>query len=140
MSELLPCPCGEIPTALNITDANQGSKWAFASGNCCGEWTIEFRTQYRPIDGREVKHLAYVAWNDSPRGTPQWQPIETAPRDGTHILGYWKTMRITDYPAVLYKDDCFLNPNAFSFVGKVELEEVFPTHWMPLPTPPKDQP
>jgi len=72
--------------------------------------------------------------------TPQWQPIETAPRDGTHILGYWKTMRITDYPAVLYKDDCFLNPNAFSFVGKVELEEVFPTHWMPVPTPPKEQP
>ena len=72
--------------------------------------------------------------------TPQWQPIETAPRDGTHILGYWKTMRITDYPAVLYKDDCFLNPNAFSFVGKVELEEVFPTRWMPVPTPPKEQP
>ena len=77
-------------------------------------------------------------WNTR---TPQWQPIETAPRDGTHILGYWKTMRITDYPAVLYKDDCFLNPNAFSFVGKVELEEVFPTHWMPVPTPPnKEQP
>jgi len=68
--------------------------------------------------------------------TPQWQPIETAPRDGTHVLGYWKTMRVTDYPAVLYKDDCFLNPNAFSFVGKVELEEVFPTRWMPVPTPP----
>jgi len=76
-------------------------------------------------------------WNTR---TPQWQPIETAPRDGTHILGYWKTMRITDYPAVLYKDDCFLNPNAFSFVGKVELEEVFPTRWMPVPTPPKEQP
>ena len=72
---------------------------------------------------------------------PQWQPIETAPRDGTHILGYWKTMRIMDYPAVLYKDDCFLNPNAFSFVGKVELEEVFPTRWQPVPTPPnKEQP
>lgn len=79
-----------------------------------------------------------------------WQPIETAPRDGTELLLY--SLDVVRYPGagdgvvvgwavrVLgghrwvcdiattdgYDDDMWLSN-----------EEITPTHWMPLPAPPK---
>lgn len=58
-----------------------------------------------------------------------WQPISTAPKDGTLIL----TCDAYHSMAVLYWrhqlkhwDNCF------------DLEDCEPTHWMPLPPPPVD--
>jgi len=59
------CPCGKTPDVLSITDANQGGKWACVSCDKCGEWTIEFRTQY--CIGEELVRLATEAWNEAPR-------------------------------------------------------------------------
>lgn len=62
---------------------------------------------------------------------PEWQPISTAPRDGTPVLvyapygggfitqSYWKAM-----------------PNN-GHMWVVDCGEICPTHWMPLPSPPK---
>lgn len=69
----------------------------------------------------------------------QWQPIETAPRDGTNIDLWVKTK------------DCFecRLPNCFFCTetgawyvkgdfGEYEpLDGGMPTHWMPLPAPPQ---
>lgn len=64
--ELKPCPCGETPTELLIdVDENQGYKYAHTYGDCCNEWSIEFRSQYK--QGDELMSLAVQAWNDSPR-------------------------------------------------------------------------
>lgn len=65
--KLLACPCGKVPTELGIADANQGGKWAFVHGDCCGEWMIEFRTDYNPLESDECKRLAREAWNSAPR-------------------------------------------------------------------------
>jgi len=69
-------------------------------------------------------------------GLSEWQPIETAPKDGTDILVMTgETMHVVrwinihgdfDYWAV---DDNKHGP--FTLRGKA------PTHWMPLPEPPK---
>ena len=67
LDELLSCPCGETPTAIGICDNGQGGKWASATGNCCGEWSIEFRTQYDALDSAECMKLAVSAWNEAPR-------------------------------------------------------------------------
>ena len=68
MSDVLAaCPCGKIPTELDIYDANQGGKWANVVPNCCGEWMIEFRTNYAALDSEECKRLAREAWNEAPR-------------------------------------------------------------------------
>jgi len=69
--ELKPCPCGKIPKELGVYDANQGAKWAWVNADCCGEWAIEFRTQYKPFDSPECMQLAKDAWNAASRPTPQ---------------------------------------------------------------------
>ncbi len=62
-----PCPCGKTPESLHSVDNGQGMKWAQVSGNCCGEWSIEFRTGYNRLDSRECKDYALEAWNEAPR-------------------------------------------------------------------------
>ena len=71
MSELKQCPCGTTPSQLFISDIGQGGKWASASGDCCGEWNIEFRTQYHNLNSDECMKLAIEAWNEATRMTPQ---------------------------------------------------------------------
>lgn len=56
----------------------------------------------------------------------EWQPIETAPKDGSNVFLYC-TDRI-DHFAIGYYDE------AWFAVGHFRPE---PTHWMPLPKPPK---
>lgn len=62
----------------------------------------------------------------------EWQPIETAPKDGTLIL-LWAFLD--------WKDD--LVPVCGWYAQSAEMwlchsAWLNPTHWMPLPEPPKD--
>ncbi len=69
----------------------------------------------------------------------EWQLIETAPRDGTWIMSWWRTMSIKDYPCVVYYEEgCYGNPAAWSTVvtDSYGCDEVYPTHWLALPDPP----
>jgi hypothetical protein len=73
-----------------------------------------------------------------------WQPIKTAPKDGTRVLLVW------EYGLVLahWTDDAAFKQCAFGPGWEVDRSEgdcwyAFslrpdqPTHWMPLPEPPK---
>jgi hypothetical protein len=64
---LQPCFCGRIPKRLCISEGHS-CKYSFASGDCCGEWMIEFRTEYRRDDDPKLLELAAKAWNAAPRG------------------------------------------------------------------------
>jgi hypothetical protein len=61
----------------------------------------------------------------------EWQPIETAPRDGTDVLTF-PHYRVTSYNPDL---------NGFSHFSVYHdcdrLHSPQPTHWMPLPAPPE---
>jgi len=72
----------------------------------------------------------------------EWQPIETAPKDGTYILiapGLWTG--VTCGIGVYDLDRYAKKPRAFwrrvEGHGRSQSREVPPTHWMPLPEPPK---
>lgn len=67
----------------------------------------------------------------------QWQPIETAPKDGTRVLLF-----VPPYgPSTGHYEPARVNwgPNASLWVSHSILnKEAAPTHWMPLPTPPQE--
>jgi len=65
--ELKPCHCGRPLDNLTIIDSGQGGKYANVCGDCCGEWMIEFRTQYNGLTTPECMSLAIKAWNEAPR-------------------------------------------------------------------------
>lgn len=68
MTDLKRCPCGVIPKELAITGNSNFVKYAYVYGDCCGEWEIEFRTQYKDLESDECMALAIKAWNEAPRG------------------------------------------------------------------------
>lgn len=62
------------------------------------------------------------------RSAINWQPIETAPRDGTDILVFQP--QYGECFCAFYNSGCWWQ---FSLLHVLKDE---PTHWMPLPEPP----
>ena len=68
MSKLKKCPCGKTPKRLGIEADGRGGKWAYVmSYDCCGEWMVEFRTQYEDTGSAKCMEYAIRAWNNTPR-------------------------------------------------------------------------
>jgi hypothetical protein len=61
-----------------------------------------------------------------------WQPIETAPKDGTHILIYdaYGECSVVYWFTYDNGNDC-----GWTYDGGDRFD---PSHWMPLPDPPKE--
>ena len=106
----------------------------------------------------ELSHINIMAYLDMPtdtaervataaiaamRGEPVgWQPIETAPKDGTEIflhcpgstrpkIGSWRVDGLMSERGEMWLDDSYDD-----FSTSFESCPLDPTHWMPLPTPP----
>lgn len=68
MENLKKCPCGETPNKLLVMGMER-ARWAHVSGDCCGDWEIEFRNSYAKIPSDESMALAVEAWNRAKRAT-----------------------------------------------------------------------
>lgn len=83
-----------------------------------------------------------------------WQPIETAPKDGTEVLAWREDAGIflarwtspeefctsDELEALSEADAAQEDWFAADFVQGSRLDDgLVPTHWMPLPDPPTDQ-
>lgn len=66
-----------------------------------------------------------------------WRSIDTAPKDGTQILLYFEDIGV--HEGCWWKDpDCDCCEPYWMRRGMCfECEPEVPTHWMPLPDPPK---
>lgn len=64
----------------------------------------------------------------------KWQPIETAPKDGTYILGTWIDAE-SNYRNIIkiayHTGYCIWDSNC-------HWPKCEPTHWMPLPEDPQE--
>jgi hypothetical protein len=76
----------------------------------------------------------------------EWHPIETAPKDGTPVLGYRDVdgvmATVTWIQSITYGEwagswGLVLLKDMASFSAHSEIDMWWPTHWMPLPDPPK---
>ena len=84
----------------------------------------------RDLEGEYVRYDNYVLLEATKM---IWQPIATAPKDGTLILGFFDGT-ICTIEWFIYDDGRGLWE---TFYGE---SEVVPTHWMPLPAPPNQNP
>jgi len=66
--------------------------------------------------------------------SPAWQPIETAPKDGTVVLG-WSGVWSVGMPETVLWLDRAERSGWFTYAGHHRFMNQ-PTHWMPLPAPP----
>lgn len=69
----------------------------------------------------------------------EWQPIETAPKDGSKIIGYpfFGRVCIAEYlNLACIEKGWFVDESSQDGLG---FDDVKLTHWMPLPAPPKEQ-
>lgn len=98
------------------------------------EWWNINRVSLDNLCGYELAKKAYKA------GQPKWQDISTAPKDGSEIIlcvldsvfvGVWIGKEN-------YRGEIGWHDVADSFELWYSERPVTPTHWMPLPEPPKD--
>jgi hypothetical protein len=83
-------------------------------------------------------------------GKTGWQPIETAPKDGSHFLA-WCVDTVSEfdeddtliakdvpeaYAVVAYQIEWLGGIVQFPWTGSIVRNRIF-THWMPLPEPPR---
>lgn len=72
-----------------------------------------------------------------------WQPIETAPKDGTAILTVVRGFRPAVTQWVEFEGEARFSEDPENFTEEDHFHEYFfgslyePTHWMPLPEGPK---
>ena len=67
-----------------------------------------------------------------------WQPIETAPKDGSWFLGYWPVHSREDQICTTSWSDDAIDGFMGRFVDNADhLDWLQPSHWMPLPAAPQ---
>lgn len=78
---------------------------------------------------------------------PRWEPIETAPKDGTKILVWTPHQHITRYDPSFRVEIVWWRPDPFRGKGEWSWRTARtdsyidpPTHWQPLPDPPVPTP
>ena len=99
--------------------------------------TLKHPTE-RPRRRTSDERLYDTGFTDGKASVNKWQPIETAPKDGTSFLAAipWEgepleILRMRwDEIACLFGDA--------TYAPFIEDQEQ-PTHWMPLPPPPKEE-
>lgn len=99
-------------------------------------YTLEFAQdqQAHEIDWDIAERKINDALSTQVQDVAGWQPIETAPKDGSEILALWKRSQIQSngYGVVWFEDGSW---HEFDYECLVS----DPTHWMPLPAAPAKQ-
>jgi hypothetical protein len=97
--------------------------------------SVRIVANLKPAEAAEWQRRGRTGWLRSELQNPTtWQPIETAPADGTVILGY-REGKIREAHRVP-RDDCEMWVFG-GLSGSAEFSpQVKPTHWKPLPEMP----
>ncbi len=137
----------ELPEPFALYD---GEKW-YANEEAAICSCANMQKLQKIYTEQQVRELLAAA-SKLPQGDG-WLPIESAPKDKTILLGYrnthgnWRTLR-GEWFSREEIDEFWEDPDGVEpgwFETSVEADDVpnvwrtEPTHWMPLPQPPKEQ-
>lgn len=156
LTKMGPCNCAPVIVADGETAGDPGLRTALAA--LIAEWREHARVERERSEGeaqREIDLLEQSAdtWELAAdavdallaRATPppadSWQPIETAPKDGSRILVYQPPNMWRRHPASTGEREEFIQVVYWHQPGNPERNgfwtpTIRPTHWMPLPDPP----
>ena len=129
-----PCfYCGEMTSSL----AGNPGKWPLIFCQPDGTGSVKYHHT-----SCVVTRLRAAAPPPCTQKVGEWQPIATAPKDGTHILAYrqpigMRVTNLTNPPTVVHWFDDPEQPGFYTSVNERAPEYPFnPTHWKPLGPPP----
>ena len=137
--ELLPCPfCGGDAYIERVGNRRQSTIYECGSCGCRLETGEEFNHGKRWNERAESEEITRL------RAALEWQPIETAPKDGTQIdLWSSKGFRVCDvvWDTISYSLDGEDDVDGWTDAGgHGSIEKAGPfTHWMPIPSAPTDK-
>ena len=104
------------------------------------DWTHHVHNSETPSQSEPCSHSA-----------SNWQPIDTAPKDGSSVLlywpanaryrastaiGHWVDKQEMAYGKEISRSQFWTRPHPF-FYGLDPEDDPKPSHWMPLPAPPQ---
>ena len=67
----------------------------------------------------------------------EWQPIETAPKNGESVLLYYGQEYCIMEGGCFKRERGYRKNVYYQWVAAIDMGELGPTHWMPLPKPPQ---
>jgi Lar family restriction alleviation protein len=124
--DLKPCPfCGGTNTEIDGKFTDNGSAFWVCCNDCNGRGPALYKKG-------DMKIPAMESWNQR---YDQWQPIETAPKDGNPFLAFCD-MDGAKFQTVLTWEEVGAKYPWRDWNG-VGIHNEVPTHWMPLPSAPK---
>lgn len=117
-----------------------------------GSMNPELERQIEIATGKSIEHLRNTPLSEQKKEWTKpkaeqgdaWQPIETAPQDGTSVL-ISSSFRVgeSSYGVCRRQHDGFVANGGYPCWRAEDRQKVFPgkiTHWMPLPNPPAKEP
>lgn len=126
-SDLIPAMLAEArrEALREVRDNISGSCWAMPSNGGTRSYNRGVQDSLSVIDALLD---AEAPAQPTPDAGQVWQPIETAPRDGTIIMGGW------NFGGWSY---CIMRWNGCGWTKRFDATPCYdPTHWMPLPAAP----
>jgi hypothetical protein len=130
-SEVLKaCPfCGTAPERLKNLDFSDSAAFWHPEADCI-------------LSGCSIHRDKWQGWNTrtpavaTDEGVVSWQPIETAPKDGQRVdLLLANRERVTD---AHWTGASWFSPNwRYDCGSEIREGDPQPTHWIPLPEPPR---
>lgn len=82
----------------------------------------------------EAASILIEALEDKSPADGKWLPIETGPKDGTRVLGWYG-----NYYEICYNHNLLSTGNVWVPVWCLDFDNIIqPTHWQPIPLPPVD--
>ena len=125
--------------AVQSSDAGSGTQPTLADGlvhqigapdaRARQQASTEYSARQSMLDDGTVQVFEMISTGPR-RSVGEWQPISTAPKDGTRVLLYWPYW--DQWPVV----GMFDRFQRWVTEMAVSTEGPGPTHWMPLPAPP----